>query len=76
VGASADYLDYIRILPGVFVFEFPAGFVNHGSSKSFDIEISVTDQDDKVSATTVTIVVQKAPSKDNSLFMIGMLATE
>jgi hypothetical protein len=44
------YLQYIRVLPGVLVFEFPAGFVGKEKQKSFQIEIRVTDQDGKVDA--------------------------
>ncbi len=70
-----DYLDYIRILPGVFVFDFPVDFVDHGKAKTFDVEITVTDQDGKVATTALTITVEKVASKSDSLMLIAMLAT-
>jgi hypothetical protein len=69
------YLNYIKVLPGIIVFDFPSGFVGDGKEKSFDIEIRVIDQDGKVGSGTMTVTVEKVAKSDNSLFLIGMLMT-
>jgi hypothetical protein len=70
------YTQYIKVLPSIFVFDFPEGFVDHGKTKTFKIDIRVTDQDGKVSSCALSVTVEKAPTtKDDPLLKIGMLVT-
>jgi hypothetical protein len=71
---AGTYTQYIKVLPSIFVFGFPDDFVGHGKTKTFKIDIRVTDQDGKVSSCAMSVTVEKAPTtKDDSLLKIGML---
>ncbi len=69
---TEGYLKYIRILPGMFVFDFPDGFVGGASKKTFQIEVKVTDQDGKTDVGTLTVTVERTASPSNLLLIAGM----
>jgi hypothetical protein len=57
------YLSYIRALPGMIVFDFPSNSLGTARWISFEIEVSVTDQDGKRGFDTMTVTVERRPGE-------------
>jgi hypothetical protein len=74
-GTAAACLEYISILPGMIVFEFPEGFVGDEKELVYELEVHATDQDGKFATSTMILTVGKIPQEQNTLFLIGMLVT-
>lgn len=75
-GATAGCLQYIEVLPSLLVFDFPTGFVGDTDEKTFQIWVTVTDQDGKSTTSAMSVVVKKAPVvKDDQLLLAAMLVS-
>ena len=74
-GTSLAYTSSLRVLPGMIVFNFPAGFLGKEKSHEFDIEVRITDQDGKSATDTLTVRVVKAAGAPglSDWYVVGML---
>jgi regulation of enolase protein 1 (concanavalin A-like superfamily) len=75
---DSDYPDYVSIHGGIIVLDFPLGFLKEGeNSRTITLTVSVTDQDNLISADDMTITVKRnvVVTNQNPMLWLGLLGS-